>query len=101
MGGIELVIILLMIAINSVFAAYEIALASVTLARLKLLVDEHRPGAAPRPPAWPARCAPGSQARTRWLMCQLALSQASSKAFYPRRRLLARCSSAPRAASQF
>lgn len=46
MGVIELVIILLMIAINSVFAAYEIALASVTLARLRLLVSEHRPGAA-------------------------------------------------------
>ncbi|MBL8794002.1 MAG: HlyC/CorC family transporter [Planctomycetia bacterium] len=46
MGVTELAIILAMIAINSVFAAYEIALASVTLARLRLLVGEQRPGAA-------------------------------------------------------
>src|SRR5690554_6190987 len=45
MGVTELAIILAMIAINSVFAAYEIALASVTLARLRLLAGEHRPGA--------------------------------------------------------
>jgi len=34
-----------MIAINSVFAAYEIALASVSLARLRRLADDHRSGA--------------------------------------------------------
>jgi putative hemolysin len=42
--GIELVVMLVMVGINSVFAGYEIALASVTLARLQLLVRENRAG---------------------------------------------------------
>jgi putative hemolysin len=46
MWGIELIVMAVMIAINSVFAAYELALASVTLARLQVLASEHRPGAA-------------------------------------------------------
>lgn len=45
MFGIEWVVIAAMVAVNAVFAAYEIALASVTLARLQLLADEHRRGA--------------------------------------------------------
>jgi putative hemolysin len=45
-GGIELTVMLLMIAFNSVFAAYEIALASVSPARLKVLAGENRRGAA-------------------------------------------------------
>ncbi|MBA2117513.1 hemolysin family protein [Bremerella alba] len=46
MGTFELLIIALMIAFNSVFAAYEIALASIGLGRLHALVDEKRHGAA-------------------------------------------------------
>ncbi len=38
-------IILTMIALNAVFAAYEIALASASIGRLKTLADERRPGA--------------------------------------------------------
>ncbi|MHB1034511.1 MAG: hemolysin family protein [Pirellulales bacterium] len=45
MAVIDLVVIAAMIAINSVFAAYEIALASVSVARLQLLVRENRAGA--------------------------------------------------------
>src|SRR5262245_12232613 len=45
MGSVELVMMLLMIAFNSVFAAYELALAAVSPARLLALVDENRPGA--------------------------------------------------------
>jgi putative hemolysin len=45
MFGIELLVMGLMIAANSVFAAYEIALASITLARLHLLSSEGRQGA--------------------------------------------------------
>src|SRR5690554_6761273 len=37
-------IILLMVALNAVLAAYEIALASASLGRLKTLAEEHRPG---------------------------------------------------------
>lgn len=37
--------ILVMIGLNALFAAYEIALASVSLGRLKAMADEHRPGA--------------------------------------------------------
>jgi putative hemolysin len=44
--GVELTIMAVMIAANSFFAAYEIALASVSLARLDFLVREHRRGAA-------------------------------------------------------
>ncbi len=46
MWTIELVVMAAMIAFNSVFAAYEIALASVGLARLDTLVHEGRRGAA-------------------------------------------------------
>jgi putative hemolysin len=38
-------IILAMVALNALFAAYEIALASVSAGRLKALADEHRSGA--------------------------------------------------------
>ncbi len=46
MWTIELVVIVAMIAINGVFAAYEIALASIGLARLHTLAGQHRRGAA-------------------------------------------------------
>lgn len=45
MFGIELVFMFAMIALNSVFAAFEIALASISFARLQSLVDAGRPGA--------------------------------------------------------
>ena len=45
MWGFEWIVIAVMVALNSVFAAYEIALASVSLARLQLLVRENRTGA--------------------------------------------------------
>lgn len=45
MWGIELIVILAMIGLNSLFAGYEIALASVSIARLKVLVRENRRGA--------------------------------------------------------
>ncbi len=41
----ELLVILLMIGFNSLFAAYEIALASVTIARLQVLARENHRGA--------------------------------------------------------
>jgi putative hemolysin len=41
----ELIIILVMIGINSLFAAYEIALASISIARLQVLVNENHRGA--------------------------------------------------------
>ncbi|MHB0958270.1 MAG: hemolysin family protein [Pirellulaceae bacterium] len=44
MWGVELTIILSMIAVNSVFAAYEIALASISLSRLHAIVRENRKG---------------------------------------------------------
>jgi len=43
--GIELTVMLAMIALNGVFAGYEIALASVSVARLEALVRENRAGA--------------------------------------------------------
>ncbi len=46
MWTVELFIIAVMIVFNSVFAAYEIALASIGLARLDTLVRERRRGAA-------------------------------------------------------
>ena len=46
MWTIELAVMLVMIVINSVFAAYEIALASIGIARLDTLAREHRRGAA-------------------------------------------------------
>jgi putative hemolysin len=41
----ELLIILLMIGLNGLFAAYEIALASISLARLQVLAKENHHGA--------------------------------------------------------
>ena len=46
MWTIELAVMLAMVCFNSVFAAYEIALASVGVARLDSLAREHRKGAA-------------------------------------------------------
>lgn len=46
MWGVELVVMLLMVAFNSVFAAYEIALASITLSRLHALIGTKTKGAA-------------------------------------------------------
>jgi putative hemolysin len=43
--GVELVVMLAMILLNGVFAGYEIALASVSLARLESLARENRAGA--------------------------------------------------------
>jgi len=45
MWGVELTVMAAMIVINSIFAAYEIALASISLARLQVLQGENRPGA--------------------------------------------------------
>jgi len=42
----EFVIVFVMVFVNAVFAAYEIALASVSVARLQALVNEQRAGAA-------------------------------------------------------
>jgi putative hemolysin len=45
MESIELFVVAFMVFVNAIFAAYEIALASVTVARLQLLSDHRRPGA--------------------------------------------------------
>jgi putative hemolysin len=45
MWGVELGVIVAMIAINGVFAGYELALASVSLPRLEALAQENRAGA--------------------------------------------------------
>jgi putative hemolysin len=45
MWGVELAVMAGMIALNSVFAAYEIALASVTRAQLQVLKNQRRTGA--------------------------------------------------------
>jgi putative hemolysin len=45
MWGLEIAVIAAMIAINSIFAGYEIALASVSLTRLRVLEDQGVPGA--------------------------------------------------------
>ncbi|MEX0818611.1 MAG: hemolysin family protein [Pirellulaceae bacterium] len=45
MWGLELAIMAVMIGVNSIFAGYEIALASVSLASLRRLADDHRGGA--------------------------------------------------------
>ncbi len=42
----ELLVVLVMIFVNAVFAAYEIALASVTISRLQTLIKSGRAGAA-------------------------------------------------------
>mgnify|MGYP003536104268 CR=1 FL=1 len=46
MWTIEVLVMAVMVAVNSVFAAYEIALASVGLGRLDTLANQHRRGAA-------------------------------------------------------
>jgi putative hemolysin len=46
MWGVELVVMAGMVTVNGVLAAYELALASVSLARLQVLADEKRGGAA-------------------------------------------------------
>ncbi|MFM8188259.1 MAG: hemolysin family protein [Pirellula sp.] len=45
MAGLEWIIVVLMVLVNALFAAYEIALASVTKARLQTLKDQGRFGA--------------------------------------------------------
>jgi putative hemolysin len=45
MWGVEIAVMLVMVAMNSVFAGYEIALASVSLTRLHVLVEENCHGA--------------------------------------------------------
>jgi len=45
MWGVELTVMAVMIGINAVFAAYEIALTSVSLGQLQRLADDHRTGA--------------------------------------------------------
>ena len=45
MQYLELLVILVMIGFNGLFAAYEIALASITIARLQVLVKENHRGA--------------------------------------------------------
>jgi putative hemolysin len=46
MFGFELAVMVVMIGINSIFAAYELALASMGLARLQRLMEEKNPAAA-------------------------------------------------------
>lgn len=46
MGWTELIIIAVMLLFNSIFAAYELALASVSAGRLRLLAEKHIRGAA-------------------------------------------------------
>jgi putative hemolysin len=45
MGVVELAVVAVMVAVNGVFAAYEIALAAVSIARLQVLAGEGRAGA--------------------------------------------------------
>ncbi len=45
MEYLEVLIVLAMVLVNGVFAAYEIALASISVSRLQLLVSERRDGA--------------------------------------------------------
>lgn len=45
MWGLEIAVMAAMIGINSIFAGYEIALASITVARLQRLADDKRAGA--------------------------------------------------------
>ncbi len=46
MAQLEIIVVLLMIGANAIFAAYEIALASVSLSRLQVMAAEGRMGAA-------------------------------------------------------
>jgi putative hemolysin len=45
MWGLEIAVMLAMIGVNSIFAGYEIALASITVARLQRLTNDKRAGA--------------------------------------------------------
>lgn len=45
MQFLELIVVAIMVFVNGVFAAYEIALASISVARLQFLVSQHRRGA--------------------------------------------------------
>ncbi|MFN5230089.1 MAG: CNNM domain-containing protein, partial [Planctomycetota bacterium] len=45
MAGLEWIVVGLMVLVNALFAAYEIALASVTKARLQALMEQGRLGA--------------------------------------------------------
>lgn len=45
MERLELLVVILMVFVNAVFAAYEIALASVTVSRLQVLASRQRRGA--------------------------------------------------------
>lgn len=45
MIGLEFLVVVAMVLVNAVFAAYEIALASVTVSRLHVLINDHRGGA--------------------------------------------------------
>lgn len=45
MWGVEFAVMVSMITVNSLFAGYEIALASISLSRLHVLVRENRAGA--------------------------------------------------------
>lgn len=41
----ELFVVLAMVLVNAIFAAYEIALASISVSRLHVLIGENRTGA--------------------------------------------------------
>ncbi len=43
--GLELTIIVVMLVLNAIFAAYEMALASISRSRIAFLVEEHKKGA--------------------------------------------------------
>lgn len=45
MESFELLVVAFMVFVNAIFAAYEIALASVSVSRLQLLTNQHRAGA--------------------------------------------------------
>jgi putative hemolysin len=45
MYGLEIVVVLAMVFVNAIFAAYEIALASVSVSRLQVLINDNRSGA--------------------------------------------------------
>ncbi|MGN6543931.1 MAG: hemolysin family protein [Aureliella sp.] len=45
MGSLEILVVLAMVFVNAIFAAYEIALASISVSRLNVLINEHRRGA--------------------------------------------------------
>ncbi len=45
MESLELIVVLAMVLVNAVFAGYEIALASISVSRLQVLINENRSGA--------------------------------------------------------